>query len=84
MADCVFCQIVAGKRPAKKVGETTHVLAFRDNNPQAPTHILLIPKEHLADSANALALLPAPNKATLINCITLRTSKSGPGSRPHP
>ena len=50
MSDCVFCQIVAGTRPAKKVGETTHVLAFRDNNPQAPTHVLLIPKEHSADS----------------------------------
>jgi histidine triad (HIT) family protein len=33
------------------VGETTHVFAFRDNNPQAPTHVLLIPKEHVADSA---------------------------------
>jgi histidine triad (HIT) family protein len=49
--DCIFCQIVAGKIAAKKVGETTHVYAFRDNNPQAPTHILLIPKEHVADSA---------------------------------
>ena len=51
MADCLFCAIAAGKRPAKIEGETTHVLAFRDNNPQAPTHILLIPKEHVADSA---------------------------------
>jgi len=51
VSDCLFCQIVAGHYPAKKVGETTHVLAFRDNNPQAPTHILLIPKEHVADSA---------------------------------
>ena len=51
MSDCIFCQIAAGKIPAKKVGETNHVLAFRDNNPQAPTHILLIPREHVADSA---------------------------------
>jgi histidine triad (HIT) family protein len=51
LADCLFCEIAAGKRPAKIVGETTHVLAFRDNNPQAPTHILLIPREHVADSA---------------------------------
>ena len=51
MSDCIFCQIVAGKIAAKQVGETTHVYAFRDNNPQAPTHILLIPKEHVADSA---------------------------------
>ncbi len=51
MSDCIFCQIVAGKIPAKKVGETTHVYAFRDNNPQAPTHVLLVPREHVADSA---------------------------------
>jgi histidine triad (HIT) family protein len=51
LADCLFCAIAAGKLPARIVGETTHVLAFRDNNPQAPTHILLIPKEHVADSA---------------------------------
>ena len=54
MSDCIFCQIAAGKIPAKKVGETTHVLAFRDNNPQAPTHVLLIPKEHVADSVRDL------------------------------
>jgi histidine triad (HIT) family protein len=51
LSDCIFCQIAAGRHPAKKVGETTHVLAFRDNNPQAPTHVLLIPREHVADSA---------------------------------
>jgi len=51
LSDCIFCQIAAGRIPAKKVGETTHVYAFRDNNPQAPTHVLLIPKEHVADSA---------------------------------
>ena len=51
LSDCIFCQIVAGKIAAKKMGETTHVYAFRDNNPQAPTHVLLIPKEHVADSA---------------------------------
>jgi len=51
LADCLFCRIAAGELPAKIEGETTHVLAFRDNNPQAPTHILLIPREHVADSA---------------------------------
>jgi histidine triad (HIT) family protein len=51
LSDCIFCQIVAGKIAAKKVGETTHVYAFRDNKPQAPTHVLLIPREHVADSA---------------------------------
>ena len=54
MTECIFCRIVAGEAPAKKLGETAHVLAFRDNNPQAPTHVLLIPKEHVADSAAEL------------------------------
>ena len=51
MDDCIFCRIVAGTVPAKQVGETAQVIAFRDLNPQAPTHVLLIPKRHLADSA---------------------------------
>lgn len=48
MADCIFCQIVAGKIPAQKVHETDHVLAFKDLHPQAPTHVLVIPKQHVA------------------------------------
>ena len=46
-ADCLFCRIVAGEAPARIVRETDHMVAFRDANPQAPTHILLVPKEHL-------------------------------------
>ncbi|WP_309113839.1 histidine triad nucleotide-binding protein [Saccharothrix sp.] len=45
-ADCLFCRIVAGEVPAKPVLETDTVLAFHDINPQAPTHVLVIPKEH--------------------------------------
>jgi len=55
MSDCLFCKIASGEFPALKVGETDHVLAFRDVNPQAPTHVLLIPKTHVADSAADLA-----------------------------
>ena len=54
MADCLFCAIVAGDVPATSVLETDRVLAFRDINPQAPTHVLVIPKEHYPD-AGALA-----------------------------
>lgn len=46
MADCLFCAIVAGEIPATVVSETDRVLAFRDINPQAPTHVLVIPKDH--------------------------------------
>ena len=49
--DCVFCQIVEGRIPADVVAETSAVLAFRDINPAAPTHVLLVPKQHVADSA---------------------------------
>ena len=43
---CLFCRIVAGEIPSNKVYEDEKVLAFRDIAPQAPTHILIIPKEH--------------------------------------
>ena len=46
-ADCLFCKIVAGEIPSEKVLETDAVLAFRDINPGAPTHVLVIPKAHV-------------------------------------
>ena len=46
--DCLFCKIIAGDIPSTKVYEDELVYAFRDINPQAPTHILVIPKTHLA------------------------------------
>lgn len=45
---CLFCRIVAGEIPAKKVYEDDTLLAFEDINPQAPTHVLVIPKLHVA------------------------------------
>ena len=51
MSDCLFCNIAEGTIPSDRVAETERVLAFRDINPAAPTHVLLIPKEHVADSA---------------------------------
>ena len=47
MDDCLFCRIVAGKIPATIVHETDKTLAFRDINPRAPVHVLVIPKEHI-------------------------------------
>jgi histidine triad (HIT) family protein len=49
--DCLFCKIVAGEIPSTVVHETDKVLAFRDLTPQAPTHVLVIPKEHHTDAA---------------------------------
>ena len=51
--DCIFCKIVAGDIPSTKVYEDDTVLAFRDINPEAPTHIIVIPKEHIS-SANEI------------------------------
>ena len=48
MSDCLFCKIIAGTIPSTKVYEDETVLAFRDIAPQAPTHILVIPKQHLS------------------------------------
>ena len=47
MNDCLFCRIAAREIPAEIVHESDTVVAFRDVNPQAPTHVLLIPKEHV-------------------------------------
>lgn len=48
MTDCIFCQIVAKKIPTKIISENSEVVAFRDINPQAPFHALIIPKKHIA------------------------------------
>ena len=49
MTDCIFCKIIAGDIPSNRVYEDELVYAFRDINPQAPTHILVVPKQHIAD-----------------------------------
>ncbi len=48
MTDCIFCKIVSGDIPGDIIYQDDDVLAFRDLNPQAPTHILVIPKKHIA------------------------------------
>jgi len=47
MSDCLFCKIVDGKIPAKLVTQDDRAVAFRDLNPQAPTHVLIVPKKHI-------------------------------------
>ncbi len=55
MSDCLFCQIVAGSIPAKRVFEDELCLAFADIDPRAPVHLLMVPKEHLASTAHSEA-----------------------------
>ena len=61
MANCLFCKIIAGDIPSTKVYEDETVYAFRDINPQAPTHILVVPKAHM-DDCNAVS---AENSAVI-------------------
>jgi histidine triad (HIT) family protein len=56
--DCLFCKIVTGDVPAMVVRESARVLAFRDINPQAPTHVLVIPKQHHVNVAELAAADP--------------------------
>ncbi len=51
MSDCLFCKIAAGTIPVQRLAENEHALAFPDINPQAPTHVLIIPKVHVASLA---------------------------------
>ncbi len=55
MSDCLFCKIIEGSIPSTKVYEDETILAFRDINPQAPTHILVVPKAHIADTNDVTA-----------------------------
>ncbi|MER7109729.1 histidine triad nucleotide-binding protein [Streptomyces sp. NPDC000229] len=57
-SDCLFCKIVAGEVPATIVRESETTVAFRDINPQAPTHVLVIPKAHYPDAAALAAAAP--------------------------
>lgn len=60
--DCIFCKIAAGEIPSAKVYEDDKVLAFKDINPQAPVHIIFIPKEHILSSADEIT----PDNAEII------------------
>lgn len=62
--DCLFCKIVAGSIPVTRLHETDDVLAFPDINPQAPVHVLVIPKRHIASHAHAL-----PEDAALLGTL---------------
>lgn len=53
MADCIFCKIVSGEVPSKKIFEDEDTLSFHDINPKAPVHFLIIPKKHIDKLAQA-------------------------------
>ncbi len=66
--DCIFCKIVAGDIPSTKVYEDESILAFRDINPEAPVHVIVIPKEHIS-SANEITEVNSPVVAHIFETI---------------
>lgn len=66
MEDCIFCRIIRGELPSEKVFENENVLAFKDIQPQAPVHLLVIPKKHI-ESLAALTEDELPLAAELLS-----------------
>ena len=77
MQDCIFCRIARGEIASQRVDETAHVLAFRDIQPQAPTHVLLIPREHIASSAAELGATHAATMAELFELAARIARREG-------
>jgi len=72
MDDCLFCKIIAGKIPSKKVYEDDKVYVFEDIHPQAPTHVLIVPKRHLPGLKEA-----TPQDAEIIGYCQLIAARLG-------
>lgn len=70
MSDCLFCKIIAGQIPTKKVYEDEKVFAFEDIQPQAPTHFLIVPKRHIVGLKEA-----QPEDAELLGHCQLAAAK---------
>lgn len=70
MADCLFCRVIRGEIPSKKVYEDDRVYAFEDINPQAPTHFLIVPKQHIPGLKEA-----KPEDAEIIGYLNLVAAK---------
>ena len=65
MSDCLFCKIIAGEIPSTKVYEDDYCYAFNDIDPQAPTHFLLIPKQHI----KSVAAVTPENSMIVAKCF---------------
>lgn len=69
-ADCIFCKIVAKEIPARIADENTRVVAFHDVNPMAPTHVLIVPREHIASVSDL-----SENSVSVVADMTLMAKK---------
>lgn len=75
MEDCIFCKIVAGDIPGEIVHTTERTVAFRDLNPQAPLHVLVVPKDHFANAAELAAGDPAASAELLSTAAAVATAE---------
>ncbi len=78
-ADCIFCKIFRGEIPAREVERTAHALVFRDLNPQAPTHLLVIPERHAENLSVFAAEAPSDEVGELFALAARVGSRECPG-----
>jgi histidine triad (HIT) family protein len=76
--DCLFCKIVAGEVPADVVHQTARTVAFRDINGQAPTHVLVVPRDHVANAAALAAGDPAALAELVTAAAAVATAEGHP------
>jgi len=75
VADCLFCKIVAGEIPSDVVLENDACVAFRDINPQAPTHVVVVPRDHHPDLAAVAAADPGLTARLAATCTAVATQE---------
>ena len=75
-SDCIFCQIVAGKVPSEILHQDEEVVAFRDINPQAPVHLIIIPKRHISSLAH-LSEADSPLMGHMVNIANQLAKREG-------
>lgn len=75
VSDCLFCKIVAGEIPAEVVHTTERTVAFRDLNPQADTHVLVVPRDHYENAAAVAAGDPAAAAELLTTAAAVATAE---------
>jgi histidine triad (HIT) family protein len=75
VADCLFCRIVSGDVPADVVHQTERTVAFRDVDPQAPLHVLVVPRTHFANAAELAAGDPAASAELVTTAAAVATAE---------
>ena len=75
MSDCLFCGIVRGEVPAEVVHTTERTMAFRDLDPEAPTHVLVVPRDHYANAAELAAGDPVASAELVSTAAAVATAE---------